>query len=461
MENNKTVKTDPTDLTGGPVYRRIILYTLPIILTSVLQLLFNAADLVVVGRFRGSVSLAAVGSTGAITNLIVNFFIGLSLGTGVSTAHAIGAKDEKMAHQVVHTALPTALISGMILVVVGVTMAARFLTWMGTPEEVLPLSSVYMRIYFCGMPFSMVYNYCSAILRAAGDTRHPLIFLTLAGIINVIFNVLFVAVFGMGVEGVALATVISQGISATLVVRELTRRQDMIRLDLKKLRIYPRALGKIARLGLPAGLNGSLYSISNVLIQSSINSLGKVVMSGNAAAGNIDGFVYVIQNAFAVAALNFVGQAIGAGKLDRVRKVYRAALLCAATAGILSGTAAYVFGRSLLGIYITDSPEAIGYGLVSLSIIALPYWLCVLMDVTSSTLRGMGRSFAPMIIAIIGICGFRILWIAFVFPLPDFHNLYWLKASYPISWVLTFIGQYIAFRLAFKQAEKTMAPKEQ
>ena len=192
METSKAVKTDPSDLTGGPVYRRIILYTLPVIFTSVLQLLFNAADLVVVGRFRGSVSLAAVGATGAITNLIVNFFIGLSLGTGVSAAHAIGAKDAKMAHQVVHTALPTALISGMILVVVGVTLAARLLTWMGTPEEVLPLSSIYMRIYFCGMPFSMVYNYCSAILRAAGDTRHPLIFLTLAGVINVIFNVLFV-----------------------------------------------------------------------------------------------------------------------------------------------------------------------------------------------------------------------------------------------------------------------------
>ncbi len=457
MEETKVLRPDRTDLTTGPVLKRMIVYSIPIILTSWLQLLFNAADLVVVGRFRGSIALAAVGATGAITNLIVNLFIGLSVGTGVSVAHAIGAKDDQTAHRTVHTALPTALISGIFLAVFGTMFAETVLTWMGTPEDVLPLSARYMRIYFCGMPFSMVYNFSASILRAAGETRKPLVFLTSAGVINVIFNVIFTAFLGMNVEGVALATVISQGVSAVLVVIELTGRRDMIRLEFRKLHVYAKPLGKIIRMGLPAGLNGSMFSISNVIIQSSVNSFGKAVMSGNAAGSNIDGFINACLAGFSTAALNFVGQAMGAKKIGRIRESMRAALLCCLAAGLLMGGTIRLFGRPLLGIYITDSPQSVEYGLLRLTMVSLPYFVCAFMDAFTATLRGMGRSFAPMLVSVIGICGFRMLWLFTVFRQPAFHSYEWILIGYPISWALTGLGQYILFRRAYRRLEEGMS----
>lgn len=444
----------------GPLFANIVLYTIPIILTSLLQLLFNAADLVVVGRFCGSVSVAAVGATGAITNLIVNLFIGLSVGAGVSVAHAIGGQKEGEVHRTVHTALPAALVSGVILTVIGVAFSETFLRLMGTPENVLALSAVYMKIYFAGITFTMVYNFCASILRAAGDTKSPLIFLSIAGVINVVLNIVFVTAFDMNVAGVALATVISQGISAALVVWALMRRTDACRLDLRKMRFYKTQLLKILRIGLPAGVQGSLFSISNVLIQSSINSFGDVFMSGSAAAGNIEGFVYVTLNSFHQTAVNFIGQNAGAGQYKRVKKILWICLGSVAVVGLGAGALAYAFGPKLLSIYITDSPEAIGYGMIRLAFICLPYFLCGLMDVSTGALRGMGASVAPMIISVLGVCGIRIAWLATIFQIPAFHTPQCLFFSYTVSWTTTFLIQLLAFFMVYRKRTKQFAMRE-
>ena len=445
------MKQSKRNLVDGPLLPGIIFYTIPIILTSVLQLLFNAADLVVVGQYCGKTSLAAVGATGAVTNLIINVFIGLSVGTGVSVAHAIGSKNDVQTHQTIHTALPAALIGGIILTIVGVTCSETFLIWMGTPDSVLPLSTLYMQIYFSGMTFNLVYNFCASILRAAGDTKSPLIFLALAGVINVVLNVFFVTVFDMNVAGVALATIISQAVSAVLVVIALMRRKDACRLQLKKLRFYKAPLLKIVRVGLPAGIQGSLFSISNVMIQSSINSFGDILMSGNTAAANIEGFVYVMLNAFHQSALNFTGQNMGAGRFDRVKKTLFTCLGCVSVVGLVAGTIAYALGPALLPLYITDSQEAIGYGLVRMSMICLPYFLCGLMDVSTGALRGMGASLQPMIISILGVCGIRILWIYTIFQVPEYHTPRCLYFSYTVSWIVTFLFQMIAYFFIYRQ----------
>lgn len=444
----------------GPLLPSILLYTIPIILTSLLQLLFNAADLVVVGRWCGSVAVAAVGATGSITNLIVNLFIGLSVGSGVTMAHALGGRNEDAAQKTVHTTLPIALISGLFLTVIGVIFSETFLRLMGTPDDVLPLSAKYMRIYFCGITFTMVYNFCASILRAAGDTKSPLIFLTLAGIINVVMNVLFITKLGMDVDGVALATVISQGVAAILVVIAMMRRTDESRLELKKLRIYKVQLLKIIRIGLPAGLQSSMFSISNVIIQSSVNSFGSVVMSGNAAAGNIEGFVYATMNAFQQTAVNFTGQNLGAHRYDRIRKILWWCLGSVTVVGLVLGLTVYGFGPKLLSIYITDSPEAIQYGMLRLAYMCIPYFLCGTMDVSSGALRGLGSSFAPMVISVLGVCGMRIGWIYTIFQIPQFHSVDILFLSYPISWALTYAAQLFAFLYLFGRYRKAHAAEE-
>ena len=439
------MKRNNANMLQGPLFSGIVLYTVPIILTSILQLLFNAADLVVVGRFCGSISVAAVGATGAITNLIVNLFIGLSVGTGVTVAHALGSREDIVVHRAVHTAVPTALVSGVFLTGIGITFSETFLRMMGTPENVLALSATYMRIYFGGITFNMVYNFCASILRAAGDTKSPLIFLTIAGVINVILNLIFVVVFHMNVAGVAWATTISQAISAALVVIALMRRTDACKLEPDKLQIYKPQLLKIIRIGLPAGIQGSLFSISNVIIQSSVNSFGDILMSGNAAAGNIEGFVYVSINAFSQTAVNYIGQNAGAHQYKRVGKILGVCLACVSVVGLVFGVSAWYFGESLLSIYITDSPEAITYGMIRLAYICLPYFLCGLMDVSTGALRGMGESIAPMIISVLGVCGIRIGWISTIFQMPQFHTPQCLYFSYTISWSITFLVQLAAF----------------
>ena len=448
------MKRNQQDLTSGPLLSGIIAYTVPIILTSVLQLLFNAADLVVVGRFRGSLAVGAVGVTGAITNRIVNLFIGLSIGAGVSVAHAIGAKQDKQLHRLIHTSMFVALAGGALLTIIGVSCSGLFLRLMDTPADILPLSTTYMRIYFCGMTFTMVYNFCAAILRAAGDTKSPLLYLTIAGVLNVALNLFFVMVCGMSVEGVALATIISQAVSAVLVVRALMRRTDGCHLELGEILPHKPQLLRIIRIGLPAGIQGCLFSISNVIIQSSINSFGDTVVSGSAAAANIEGFVYVAMNAFYQTTINYTGQNVGAHRYDRVKKILLLCSICVTVTGILLGGGVYIAAKPLLSIYITDSPEAIAYGVTRMMFVGLPYFLCGLMEVSTGGLRGMGASMAPMIISVLGVCGIRLGWIYTIFQDPRFHSLESLFVSYPISWIITLLIQFAAFVVVYRRHVK-------
>lgn len=436
----------------GPLLTGILSYTIPIMLTSVLQLLFNAADLVVVGQFRGPDAVAAVGATGALTALIVNLFIGLSVGAGVTVAHGLGGHQDTSVHRTVHSSLLLALVAGVILTVIGVTFSGNFLKMMGTDKDVLPLSTLYMRIYFGGITFTMVYNFCASILRAAGDTKSPLFFLMIAGVVNVVLNVIFIIVFHMGVDGVALATTASQGISALLVVIALMKRTDACKLELKKIRFYKKQMKKIIGIGLPAGIQSSLFAISNVIIQSSVNSFGKVVMAGHAAAGNLDGFVYVLQNSFMQTTVNYIGQNAGAHQFDRIKKIFRTCLILAAATGFVAGGSVFLFGSSLLKIYLPNSPEAIHYGAIRLAWIGIPYFICGLMDVSTGGLRAMGSSVAPMIISVLGVCGFRMLWIFTIFV--QYRSLECLYFSYTISWILTFTAQLCTFIKVYKKQKK-------
>lgn len=435
----------------GPLLKNIILYTVPIILTGILQLLFNAADLVVVGQFCGELSVAAVGNAATLANLVVNLFIGLSVGTSVTVAQAIGANDHDAIHRAVHTALPTAIVSGLVITAIGLPLTDRLLLLMDTPDDVLSLSSVYLKIYFAGMVFMMVYNFCAAILRAAGDSKSPLIFLTIAGVINVILNVFFVTVFNMDVAGVALATSISQGVSAILVVRALMRRSDTCRLFLTKVRFYKAELLKMIRIGLPAGIQGSLFSISNVIIQSSINSFGAVFMSGNAAAMNIESFLYTTLNSFHQTALNFIGQNVGAGQYRRARKIMWICMGCVAVGSIVLAALILAFGPTLLAIYIPGSTEAISHGMLRLNCLCFPFIFAGLMDLSTGALRGLGASTSPMVISVLGICGLRVLWVYTIFQIPAYHTPQWLFFSYSLSWAVTFLIQFVLLLALFRR----------
>ena len=439
------------DLSEGPLLKNILLYTIPIILTGILQLLFNAADLIVVGRYCGEMSVAAVGATGAIINLMINLFIGLSVGAGVTVAHGIGAGKEDFVRRTVHTAIPTALICGIIITIVGVTGSHTFLRLMDTPDDIIDLSTEYMQIYFCGITANMLYNFGSAILRAAGDTKSPLYYLTAAGFINVILNVIFVRGFEMNVAGVALATTISQVISAGLIILNLMRRTDCCKLSLRKIRIYRRQLTRILQIGFPAGIQSSLFAVSNVIIQSSVNSFGPIVVSGNSAASNIEGFVYMTMNSFHQTALNFTGQNYGAGKIERIKKIMLICLVSVFIAGLAAGSAAYLFGRQLLSFYIPDSEEAIHYGMIRLAYICIPYFLCGLMDVATGLIRGLGSSMLPMIITVIGVCGMRIGWIYTVFRMEKYHSVQSLYLSYTISWSMTFLTEFVVFIILYRR----------
>ena len=443
------------NMLNGPLFKNVIAYTIPIILTGFLQLLFNAADLVIVGRYCGSISVAAVGATTSITNLIVNLFIGLSVGAGVVVAQAIGAENHKKTHRAVHTAIPTALVGGVVLTIVGVGFSETFLRWMDTPENVLDLSALYMKIYFGGIIFMMIYNFCASILRAAGDTKSPLIFLTIAGLLNVGLNVLFVTVFDLNVAGVALATTISQGVSAILVVITLMKREDACKLYFSKLKFHKEEFSQMIKIGLPAGIQGSLFSISNVIIQSSINSFGSVVMSGNAAALNIEGFMFVCLNAFHQTTLNFTGQNIGANQYKRAKKVFVINMLCVFVVGLIISTSVYLAGPYLLKIYLPDSAEAVLVGQIRLQCLCLSYCLLGMMDVSGGGLRGMGVSFAPMIISVLGVCGVRIGWIYTIFQIPEFHTPETIYLSYTVSWGITFITQTIVYFIVYNKKKRS------
>ena len=454
------IKNNNIDMVNGPLFVNIIRYAIPLMLTGVLQLLFNAADLVVVGRYCGRLSIAAVGATGAIINLIINLFIGLSVGVGVTVAVSLGAQDDDRCSRAVHTAMPVAVIGGAVLSVVGVLLSRTFLAWMQTPDDVIGLSALYMRIYFCGMVPSLVFNYGAAILRAAGDTKHPLYYLVTAGVINVVLNVFFVAVLKRNVDGVALATILSQCVSAVLIVRFLMKTEGAYKLVLRKMHIYGMELSQIVRIGLPAGIQSSMFSISNVIIQSSINSFGSVVMAGNSAAANIEGFTWIAMNAIHQTAMNFIGQNVGAHRLDRARTVKNYVLLDVVVTGLVLGGLSYLFSRQLLSIYIPGDASAIAYGRLRMKYLALPYFLDGLMDVMTGVLRGLGSSLVPMIITVFNICVFRVVWIYTIWQIPEYHTLDMLYVTYPISWILTLVLLMICYSVTMRRKMREVADTE-
>lgn len=432
------------DMCSGKILPKLLRFTLPLMLSSVLQLLFNAADIIVVGNFASDNSLAAVGSTTALVNLITNLFLGLSTSSNVLSASYMGAGDDDRVSKTVHTSLLISALSGLVLTVIGVLFTEQMLIWMQTPDEVLGLSALYLRIYFCGSIAMMVYNFGSALLRSKGDTKRPLYYLAFSGVINVILNLIFVIIFKMDVAGVALATVISQCISAFLVVRCLYKETDAFRFDFQKLKIDKFIAKKIFGIGIPAGFQGVVFSLSNVVIQSSINSFGAVVMAGSAAAASIEGFVWVSMNAFSQGALTFTSQNIGAGKYSRINKIAITACGCSAVTGLVFGNLAYLFGSTLISIY-DPRPEIIEPGLIRMSLVCVFYFTCGLMDCIVGAIRGMGYAVTPTIVSLLGACGLRILWIFTIFQLPEFHTEFWLFVSYPVSWTITFIVHFICY----------------
>ncbi len=434
--NGKT-KSYQMNMCEGALLSKLIRFAVPLMLSSILQLLFNAVDMVVVGRYAGSQSLAAVGSTSSLINLLTNVFMGLSVGTNVLIARYYGAQQEKEVSETVHTAILLSLISGIVLTFIGIGFAKTFLQLMGTPDNVIELSVLYIRIYFVGMPVLLLYNFGSAILRAIGDTKRPLYYLTLAGVLNAGLNLVFVVVFHMDVAGVAIATVLSQVVSAALIVRALKNTEGGCKLRRSKLRISMDKLVRIAKIGLPAGFQGALFSLSNVLIQSSINSFGDIAMAGNTAASNLEGFVYIAMNAFHQTALSFTSQNIGGGKYERVKKTMLYCLFLVVLVGGVLGFSAYGIKEFLLGIYTSD-PEVIQYGILRMKIIMLTYFACGIMDVMVGCLRGMGYSIMPMVVSLLGACGLRIIWIITVFrSIPTLECLY---ISYPVSWIVTAVA---------------------
>lgn len=444
MQKKGKSKSYAMDLTTGSVWTKMLLFALPLMCSSMLQLLFNAADIVVVGRFVGDNSLAAVGSNTALINLLTNLFIGLSVGVNVLCARYYGAKKEQGLSDTVHTAIFVSIISGLFLNLFGVVFARRILILMSTPAEVLDLATLYLRIYFFGMTGMMVYNFGSAVLRALGDTKRPLYYLFFSGIVNVILNLLFVLVFQMDVAGVALATVASQCISAALVIRCLIREKGAVHLNLKKIHMHKTIFVRIMQIGIPAGIQGIVFALSNVVIQSSVNSFGAVIMAGNSAAANIEGFVYMAMNAFYQSALTFVGQNMGAGQKKRVIRILFTAQALVILTGLLLGNGAHLFGRSLLRIY-SSSPAVIDAGMQRLRVICVTYALCGMMDVMVGVLRGLGYAVLPMIVSLIGACGLRLLLIFTIFRLPEFHTMFVLYLSYPITWIITFFVHVICF----------------
>lgn len=444
------------DMCNGPLLGKMFMFSLPLIFSGILQLLFNAADIIVVGRFAGSQALAAVGSNGPLINLIVNVFIGLSVGTNVLVARFYGAGKKKELSEVVHTSIATSLVSGVILVIIGCIVAEPALKLMGTPEDVIDLAALYVRIYFFGMPVMMAYNFGSAILRAVGDTKRPLYFLLIAGVINVVLNLIFVIIFKMSVAGVALATVISQAISAVLVIRCLIKTEADYQLKLKELRIVPDKLVKMVQVGVPAGLQGALFSLSNILIQSSINSFGSVAMAGNSAAGNLEGFVYTAMNAMSQTTISFTGQNYGAMKFKRISKIVWISQFMVVIIGAVMGIGMYLLADKLLLLYSTD-PAVIEIGILRLGIISVLYLFCGMMEVMVGAMRGMGHSILPMLVSLTGACAFRIVWIYTIFR--EIHTLDCLYWSYPISWAITFLAHLCCFMVVYRKLIKAV-PQE-
>ncbi len=448
----KTAKYE-IDMCNGSIMDKLISFSLPLMISSILQLMFNAVDIIVVGRYTGSQALAAVGSTTALINIFTNLFIGISLGANVLAARYFAVGQDKEMSEAVHTAITLALVSGIIMAFVGAGASRFALELMDTPADVIDLSVIYMRIYFLGMPFFMLYNYGAAILRAVGDTKRPLLFLIAAGLANVVLDLLLVIVIPLGVAGVAIGTVTSQMISCILVLRCLWKSESSYQLRISRLGMKGIYLKRIFQVGIPAGIQSTVITFSNVLLQSSVNSFGSTAMAGYTAANNILGFLYVAVNAVTQACMSFTSQNYSVGKLKRMDKVLLDCVLLSAGAALVLGVGAYAFGSQILGIY-TAEEDVIQCGLEILSITTVPYFLCGIMDLFPGAMRGMGHSAVPMILSVIGTVGTRILWIYVFFP--QHRSLYFLFISYPGSWIATILMQAVCFWFVRKQCIREM-----
>ena len=453
------LRSQKLNMTEGPILGKLIRFTLPVMASGVLQLLFNAADVAVVGKFAGEAAMAAVGSCGALINLIVNLFIGLAVGAGVIAAQELGAKRFDEVDKLISTALTASIVGGAVVMIIGVVLADPLLRLMDTPEDVLTEAVPYMRAYFCGMPGCLVYNYLAAILRSSGDTKRPLFFLTAAGVVNVILNLVMVLGLGMGAIGVGVATAASQYVAAGLTLLYMSRTKTSLRLA--GFKVYKQKLIRMITIGLPAGLQGCMFSLSNVIIQSAVNAYPTVTIAGHTAAGNLEGFVYTAMNSVYQAAVTFVGQNVGAGKYERIKKI---AFQCSAVVlvlGVVLGTSLVLFGDMLLLIYASGENQAliVDAGMVRLQVIALTYFLCGLMEVGCGILRGMGKAMQPMIVSLLGSCVFRIIWVFTVCPLfPE--NIIALYVSYPISWILTGGTHYVFCLYFYKKLIKRKQAQE-
>ena len=445
-----TATKNQLNLTEGPILSKLLQFSIPLILSSLLQLLFNAADVVVVGRFAGNNSLAAVGSTGSLINLLVNLFLGLSIGTNVVAANYFGARRSKELQETVHTSVLISLVCGIVLTIVGVIGSKYILILMQAPKEVLTLATLYLKIYFGGITATMIYNFGSALLRAKGDTKRPLYILFTAGLLNLILNLIFVIVFKMDVAGVGWATVISQCFAAIAVLIILVREKDDFKLNLKKLGINTHILAKIVKIGLPAGFQGIMFSFSNVIIQSSVNLFGAITIAGNAAAVNLEGFVYTAMNGFSQGTLTFCSQNMGAGKVDRIKKVVLVSQVCIIVIGAVLGGLFLLLRNQLVGIF-SESPQVVQAGVRRFWVIMTTYYLCGMMDGMSNSIRGIGHSLTPVITSLCGACLYRIIWIFTIFQIPQFHNVYCIYVTYPISWILTFVANVILYNRYIKK----------
>lgn len=442
------------DMTEGPFLKKMIVFAIPIIISGLLQCFYNAADLIVVGQFRGDLAVAAVGSTGSLNSLSLSLFLGLSVGAGVCVAHHIGAGEEEEAGKVLHTSIVLSVLLGIAVAVVGFFLAEPLLRLMDTPAEVIPYATLYMRIIFLGAPGSILYNYLASILRSAGDSKRPLIFLAVSGIVNVALNLFFVIVFGMGVEGVAIATIVSQYLSAVMALVYLSKSNGFLKFSFKKLGISLTKLKKILYIGVPSGLHSSLFGLSNVLIQSSINSFGDQVVAGSAAASNLESFMYIAMNSIYHVTITFVGQNVGAGKYKNIRRLTMYSSLIVVAVGVISGALFLLFRYPLINLYVS-SEEAVGAALTRLWMIATTYFLCGLMDVFCGTLRAMGRSVTAMVISLCGACGLRIVWLQTVFKMfPSPETVY---ISYPITWIITCICELIFILIVARKLVKKAA----
>ncbi len=448
-----SVKKHEMDMTEGPLLKKILYFSLPLIFTGLLQCLYNAADLIVVGHFRGHIALAAVGSTSALNHLIVGLFMGISVGAGVCVAQHIGAKEHDKVSRVVHTSVLASVIMGVAVGALGFAFSKYLLTLMDTPENVIEYSTLYIRIIFLGVPAVLLYNFCAAILRATGDTKHPLIFLTISGFVNVGLNVIMVRAFGMGVEGVAIATIASQYLSAILVLIYMCLIDSSIKVKLRELRIYKEHLVKMMKIGVPSGIQGSLFSLSNVLFQSAINGFGDVIMAGNFAAANIESFTWIVMNAIHHTAVSFTAQNVGAKKYERLGSVLRNCLLVVTAVWAVSAGLILIFRHQLLGLYADGDEAVIQSGLNRVWLVIGTHVLCGYMDVICGALRGMGRSFTSMLLTLIFNCGVRVLWLYTAFPMIGTPLSIYI--AYPISWGFSILANLIAFLIVLRGLKRS------